>query len=86
MYNVYLNYDGCGLEFVGRAKDLFQAQTWADQECPAISQEWEWASHRAAGATLYYPAPEADDAESEWLVGDLPYVAVEAWIDEQLAD
>ena len=87
MYNVYLAYEGCGLEFVGRAKDINEAQQWADEERDSVSLEWEWHSHRAAGATEFYPArqrgepdnPVSDD-EVIWLDSELPYMAVEAVI------
>ena len=78
MFNVYLNYDGCGLEFVGHAKSLAEAQSWADQEREAVSEEYEWSSHRACGAVYLFPASEADGEESVWLDSDRPYVAVQA--------
>jgi hypothetical protein len=76
MYNVYLNYDGCALEFIGRAQSLAQAQSWADQEREAVSEEHEWSSHRAAGASHLYPASEVDGEDNIWLDSDMPYVAV----------
>lgn len=74
MFNVYLAEDGRAREFIGRAEDIFEAEHWAEMRRLPVSEEWQWASHRASGATRLYPGHEDEDAETEWL--EASYCAV----------